>query len=315
MARLKADPRLARGRARARSSSRCGRRRRSSCSTSTASSYPVRERDVASCSTRRSSPASPLALARERFRMARAPPLLRALRRAARPARAAQLRRARAGAAARRLPHEAGSTACCRCRSPRSSSRGCSTSPSALEAASEGMLDDDEQKLLLRDRPPPHVRPALERPRPAAARRGADAARRRAALLRARDRRRGAGSLADAAARDLAPRGRRLADDPRRRRAGDRPGRLPPLAGAPAVSAGRGRDGRSRSCATRTACRPRSWTSRCRCSIGSRRTSSRRSPTAGAATRRGSSRSARTSCWRRRCARPPRSRSSTGCSR
>ena len=160
-----------------------------------------------------------------------------------------------------------------------------------------------------------HVRPALERPGRAAARRGAGAARRRAALVRARDRRRGAGSLADAAARDLAPRGRRLAHDPRRRRAGDRPRRLPPLAGAPAVSAGRRRRWRSRSCATPTASRPRSWTSRCRCSTGSRPRSSRRSPTARAATRRGSCRSARTSCSRPRCARRPRSPSWTGCSR
>ena len=55
------------------------------------------------------------------------------------------------------------------------------TSPAALEAASEGVLDDDERKLLLRDRPRRVVRPALERPGRAAARRGAGAARRRAA--------------------------------------------------------------------------------------------------------------------------------------
>ncbi len=43
------------------------------------------------------------------------------------------------------------------------------------------------------------------------------------------------------------------------------------------------REGRSRSCATRTAFRPRSWTRAARCSTGSRPTSSRRSRTARAA--------------------------------
>ena len=41
---------------------------------------------------------------------------------------------------------------------------------------------------------------------------------------------------------------------------------------------------RSRSCGTRTACRRRSWSSRCRCSTGSRPTSSRRSRIGRAAT-------------------------------
>ena len=88
-----------------------------------------------------------------------------------------------------------------------------------------------------------------------------------AARLRARDRRRGAGPLADAAAHDLAPRGGRLADDPRRRRAGDRARRLPALGGAASRIFRDGGGGRpSRSCATPTASRPRSWSWRCRCS-------------------------------------------------
>ena len=81
----------------------------------------------------------------------------------------------------------------------------------------------------------PRARLRLERARRAARRRGARAARRAAARVRARDRRRGAGPDADAAPHGRAARARRLADDPRRHRAGHRPGRPRPLGGrAPA---------------------------------------------------------------------------------
>ena len=83
----------------------------------------------------------------------RAPPLLRALRRAVRPARAAQLRRARAARCGAAASSRAGSTASCRCRSREKLVSRLLTSPAALEAASEDVLDDDERKLLLRDRP------------------------------------------------------------------------------------------------------------------------------------------------------------------
>ena len=69
-------------------------------------------------------------------------------------------------------------------------------------------------------------RRGLERVGRAAARRGARARRRARPHLRPRDRRRGAGSLADAAADDRAARARRRADDPRRRRPGHRAGHV-----------------------------------------------------------------------------------------
>ena len=47
------------------------------------------------------------------------------------------------------------------------------TSPAALGEAADGILDRDEQQLLLRDRPEARGRPALERARPAAPGRGA----------------------------------------------------------------------------------------------------------------------------------------------
>ena len=82
-------------------------------------------------------------------------------------------------------------------------------------------------------------RPELERARSAAARRGAHVARGRPAPLRACDRGRGAGSDADAAADDRPPDRGGVVHAARRRRAGDGPGDVPPLGGAPAPPAAR----------------------------------------------------------------------------
>ena len=94
----------------------------------------------------------------------------------------------------------------------------------------------------------------LERRRPAADRRGPHDARAAAGRLRPRDRRRGAGPDADAAADGEPPRPR-LVHDPRRRRAGDRAGAVPPLGRPAAVPARRRPRPSSPSCATRTASR------------------------------------------------------------
>ena len=127
----------------------------------------------------------------------------------------------------KRLPRRSTSTACSRCRGRTSSSRGCSTSPAALAEAADGILERDEQQLLLRDRPKrasdlrwsEHDLPLL------------DVAR---TLVDGPPR--AYGHVIVDEAQDLSPmqlldgvaaRARRLADDPRRRRAGDRPGRLP----------------------------------------------------------------------------------------
>ena len=105
--------------------------------------------------------------------------------------------------------------------------------------------------------------------------------------VRARDRRRGAGPDADAAADDRPARRGRV-HDPRRRRAGDR-ARSRTRAGTSCSRSSRAASTRrSRSCDTPTACRARSWRSRCRCSSTSRRTSSRRSRTGRAPSRRAS---------------------------
>ena len=233
------------GRAARASSSRCSRSRRSSCSTSTACSSRCASGRCASCSTRRSSRASSLAQARERFRMARAAPLLRALRRAARAIsrcaastrssarcsrngfltkyldrvlalpRAGQARRAAADVAggARggggRDPRRATSRSCC-------CATGRSAPPTSRWSEHDLPLLDVARTLV--DGPP-----------------------------------RAFGHVIVDEAQDLSPmqlldgvaaRARRLADDARRRRAGDRPGRLPALAGARAVPArpGRGDD-------------------------------------------------------------------------
>ena len=82
---------------------------------------------------------------------------------------------------------------------------------------------------------------------------------------------------------DLAARRRRLADDPRRRRAGDRPGRLPALAGARAVPPRR-RGGDDRGAAPRLPRAGRDHGFRAAAPRPDRaRTSSGRSPTARAA--------------------------------
>ena len=82
------------------------------------------------------------------------------------------------------------------------------TTPAFLAEAADGILDGEEQSCF-----------AVAAPAGAsgtcAPRRGARARRRAGAHIRPRDRRRGAGSLADAAADDRPPRARRRADDPR----------------------------------------------------------------------------------------------------
>ena len=185
----------------------------------------VREREVRELLDAALDSGLALAPARERFRMARAAPVLRALRRAARADGAAQLRGSRGRIAEERLPHEV--------PRPRARAPACGQARRAaahVAGRARGGRGRDPRRgrtEAAAPRPPaPSRRPDLERARPAAPRRCAHAARRSAAGVRPCDRRRGAGSLADAAADDLAPRGRRLADDPRRRRAGDRPGRL-----------------------------------------------------------------------------------------
>ena len=107
-----------------------------------------------------------------------------------------------------------------------------------LAAAADGVLDEAEQRLLRRARSgwSEGDLPLLDEAR-AVLRRGADP-------LRARDRGRGAGPDADAAADGRAP-GRRLVHAARRHRPGDRPGLVPPLAGAAAPPRRRrGRAGR-----------------------------------------------------------------------
>ena len=101
-----------------------------------------------------------------------------------------------------------------------------------------------------------------------------------AAHVRPRDRRRGAGPDADAAPDGRATRPGRRADGPRRRRAGHRRRRLRELGGGPARTSRAATRPRSRSCATPTACRARSWSSRCRCStrIAPRRRAAARVP-------------------------------------
>ena len=112
----------------------------------------VRERDVATLLEEALEAGDPLGLARDRFRMAVLRRFYERYGELLRPARAAHLRRARE--ALRRggfltrwldrvlpLPQ------------PEKLVSRLLTSPAALEAASEDVLDDDERKLLLRDRP------------------------------------------------------------------------------------------------------------------------------------------------------------------
>ena len=100
------------------------------------------------------------------------------------------------------------------------------TSPAALAEHAEGILERREQRLLLRDRPrraaelawSVHDLPLLDEAR--------SLRRRAAAAVRARDRRRGAGSLTAAAPQRGTARGARP-DDPRRHRPGHGAGSLP----------------------------------------------------------------------------------------
>ena len=134
------------------------------------------------------------------------------------------------------------------------------TSRALLAEAADGILDDARAAAA------PAARRRLVGRRRRAARRSADRARRAAARVRARDRRRGAGPDADAAADGRAPRARRRVHGARRRRAGDRPGSLLDVGRGAAAPAARRRSGASRSSVMPIACRARSWSSRCRCS-------------------------------------------------
>ena len=122
--------------------------------------------------------------------------------------------------------------------------RSLTGSRASLAAAADGILTEAEQRLLVRRGAgwSDGDIPLLDEAR---------ALRRRAAPhLRARDRRRGAGPDADAAAHGRPPRARGSADDPRRRRAGDRRRALPALGRRAAASAAR-RRGRRRGAAAR----------------------------------------------------------------
>ena len=104
----------------------------------------------------------------------RAPPLLRALRRAVRPAGVPQLRRARARAAARRLPH-----ALARPRPAAAAAREARRAAPHLAGRARGRVRRRARRRRAEApaaRPAAaHVRPPLERPGRAAARRGAGA--------------------------------------------------------------------------------------------------------------------------------------------
>ena len=207
-------------------------------------------------------------------------PLLRGLRRPARRPGLPELRGGRAGAAAGRAADASSSTVLAGAEAR--AGRAPAARLTRDWAATEGLLDESERRLLRRARSgwSEADLPLLDEAR-AVAGRAADP-------LRARDRGRGAGPDADAAADGRAPR-RRLVHAARRHRAGDRPGALRPLARAAAVPRGRAKARRSRSCATPTASRARSWSSRCRCWSESRPRSSRRSPTASGPSGRASS--------------------------
>src|SRR5581483_4400733 len=103
-----------------------------------------------------------------------APPLLRALRRAARAARAAELRRPRARAEAQRIPDEIP-----RPRPPdpaRREARRASADVAGFRAGGGGRHPRARRAEAAPARPPrADVRSAVERPRPATARRRADA--------------------------------------------------------------------------------------------------------------------------------------------
>src|SRR5579859_5617821 len=117
-----------------------------------------------------------------------APPLLRALRRAARAAGLPHLRRSRARAAAQRLPHEVP-----RPRASAAARRQARRAPAHVACGARGSGGGRPRPRRAEAAPArpaqARLRPTVERARPAAARRGARAARRPAARVRARDRR------------------------------------------------------------------------------------------------------------------------------
>src|SRR5262249_48889562 len=142
----------------------------------------------------------------------RAPPFLRALRRAVRPTCPPQLRRARARAPARGLPDALARPG------PSTAAAGEARRASAHLAGGPRRRGRRRPRRRRAEapvaRPPaPPLRPPLERSGRGAARRGSDDPDRSAAHVRPRDRRRGAGPLTYAAARDLPARDRRLAHD------------------------------------------------------------------------------------------------------
>jgi len=188
----------------------------------------VRERNVAELLEEALEAGDPVGLARERFRMA-------VLRRFYE--RYGELfGRPRARFASGRLPH-----ALARPRPAAAAAGEARRAPAHVSGRARGGVGGSARRrraeAVAAGPATPSGRSRLERPRRAAPRRGACPARRRAALVWSRHRRRGAGSVADAAPRDLAPRRRRLAHDSRRRGAGHWPCCLPPLGGARAVLA------------------------------------------------------------------------------
>ena len=184
-------------------------------------------------------------------------------------------------------------------RGRRRSSARSSTTPARLAEAADGILDEREQRLL-RDGPSgrsagaTHDIPLVDEAR---------------ALLAGRRAR--FGHVIVDEAQDLTPmqlrmvgaaRARGLGDDPRRHRAGDRPRRLRPLGRRCWRTSTRRRTPRSPSCATPTACPPRSWSSRSRSSTSSRRMSHRLSRSGRAPPLRAWSGSRRATCSRPRFA-------------
>ena len=185
----------------------------------------VRQRDVAELLDEALEAGDPLGLARERFRMAVLRRFYERYGELLGPQAFRSFDELERALAARAASSRAGSTASCRCRGPRSSSHGssprrrrsrprptaCSTPTSGSSSCATGRAACPICRWSDQDVPLLDEARALLVGAPRS--------------LRPRDRRRGAGSVADAAARDLAPGGRRLAHDPRRRRAGDRAGR------------------------------------------------------------------------------------------
>ena len=256
---------------------------------------PTRGR--ASSSRRRASVHGATALARERFRMALLRRFYEEYGAGARGVGPAQLRGRREGAArpglprpraqgglAGRLAREARALAAHLAGRARCGRRRRSSTP-----ASSGCFCRRGAGVLRRRRP--------------AGRRGARARRIAAPHVRTRDRRRGAGPDADAAAHDRPPRTRRVADDPRRRRPGDRPDRLA-RAGRRAAAPARRRRGDRRGAASRLPRAARDHGGRVAAARHDRAGVAHRSPTAPAPSRPSSAASRRSTSWPRPSARP-----------